>query len=246
MQIPSDNYILGGTHYLFNLADQAQVWQYNSHDNLITAGGYSFVAVNPSDASRNGLFVPVDIPHKGVKDFQERSKKDPTFHVLREGSVVKLDVSQLPDAGERAKVAAALTANLEKGKCTVGDNGTITLQATFEGPKAKTLAYVGAGSHQFQAIDYGLKFIYEGVAVWQSSSSNVPYTVYQGRDQTFEMALRTHEKATYNWYGEVVLPRYLQKPASRRWGGRNIAIPQHQSGFGLGESQITINGIIDR
>ena len=97
-----------------------------------------------------------------------------------------------------------------------------------------------AGTYKFQALSYGLKFVYNNTPVWQHAGSNVPFMVSQGRDQTFEMALKTFEKVDYGWFGKVELPKFLQKPSGN---GGKVGFGHQQSGFGLGQSQLTTTGV---
>lgn len=238
IEFPSENFLLGGKQYLFNVPDQMQVWHYNGHDVAACAGGWSFLAVNGHDTKQQGLLIATQIPHPGIKDLQERSQKDPSLFVLREGTVVKLDVNALPDAAQRSKVIADLTSSLSKNQCKVGDNGTISLVATIEGPKERNLRFRFGGVYKFQELRYGLKFDFNGTTVWTQSHSNVPHRVTQKRDETFETALRAYEKANYDWFGKIELPKYLQKP-----GGVQLKFGHQQSGFGLGQSLLTTTGM---
>lgn len=238
IQVPNDNFVLAANRFLFNVPEQAQLWQYRGHDDVECVGGWSFNAVGHTDAKKQGLLLAIQIPHLAIKEMQDRLLKDPSLLILREGTVVKLDVSALPDPAERAKVAASLTSKLEKDKFKIGDSGTITLFATFDGPKEEIVSYSGAGQYKFKSIKYGVKYVFDGATVWETWGWNTPLQVWQSVNQTFEQALKHYEKPDYKWYHDVGLPKYLKKPSGGRFSGA-----REQSGFGLGESTVTTTGM---
>src|SRR5689334_19620889 len=133
------------------------------------------------------------MPHAAAKDFRQRALKDPSLFILREKTVVKLDLNGLPDASQRDKVEKDLTKLLENNKCSVGANGTITLVAAIEGPTTRKVTFLPAGTFEIKEWGSKLKFVYNGEVVWQTSASNVPGMV-RGSLTNFEAALREYEK----------------------------------------------------
>ena len=74
-----------------------------------------------------------------------------------------------------------------------------------------------------------MQFIYQGKTAWQSSVNNIPFFVHLDQDETMEQYLKKNEKANYDWFEKVQLPKLLTKPT----GGSP----------GLGTSRVTPAGL---
>jgi hypothetical protein len=242
IDVPSDDHVLVGTQFLFNAPETAQIWKYTGHEGLCSVAGWTFLVVNQvasgADSKRPGLLLTMKIPQAGIKEYKLRAENDPSFYVLREGTVVKLDLNGLPDPAGRARVAAEMTKQLERNKCKIGDDGTITLVPTLTGPVVKEISYQNAGDYKFQELTYGIKFVHNGIAAWEHSGNNVPSFVQQGPDETFQGALKRYEVPDYAWFSRIELPKFLQRP-----GAAVIGVIQPQSGFGYGQTKLTNVGV---
>lgn len=235
IDFPADDHVLLGKEYLFQLAEKLQLWRYSGQDEVRTAGGWTFFAVSDGD-KKPGALAGAQLPHSGIHELQQQALKDPTLFALKENTEVKLDLSGISDNSMRAKVTENLTKQLAVNQCTVGSNGKVILAATVTGPKQSKLSFRHAGDYPFQEWTSTVKILFEGKTLWEARSTNAPGFLLRLKDgENIESALRKYEKPNYDWFGHIRLPKYLQKNSS--------AEPGVQSGFGLGQSRITVSGI---
>jgi hypothetical protein len=149
----------------------------------------------------------------------QKAIESPDFFVLKPGATVKLDVSGLPDLGEREKAAAALTQKLQANGCQVGANGAVELVAVAEAGKRREVAYHTFGRpysrvYMVQEFHSRVKVVYQGQTAWEVSCTSVPGFVHLQEGETMEQYLERNEHPNYEWFGKVELPKVVQKPTS--------------------------------
>lgn len=210
---PDDEDVLLGRQTLINLETQVKLWTYEAfqgHELVEAAGGLCWFEVPGSP----GALVPARVPHPAAKAALEKALADPTFFVLKPGVTVVVDTNALPDFAQRDRVRDALTARLKANGVQVGPGGTITLSATTEVGKEGQHSYhtFGRGDMTYTLREHWSKvrFLYQGQPVWESSGTNVPFTI-QG-NPTPEEYRRDHEKPNYAFFDHVELPKLLTKP----------------------------------
>ncbi len=142
---------------------------------------------------------------------------DPSFFILKPGTTVRLDVSGIGDAAQRARVSDALTAKLAANGCQVGPNGTIDLVAQTETGKQQERTYRSFGFRNIQTYKVQeyltrVKFVHQGKVVWERTGSNIPHMVSLKQGETMEGYLREHEKPNYDNFTGIDLPKKLGKP----------------------------------
>ena len=135
---PNDQMMLVGNKSLLDLDLAYRFWEFKNHNHVQIHGTQGWFVTHDN---QNGAIVPA--PVAGPAHLQALEKAVPEL-VLKPGTVVKLNVSDLPDMAERAKVAKALEEQLVKKGCKVGASGTIELIASDELGKQIELNFVPA------------------------------------------------------------------------------------------------------
>ena len=156
--------------------------------------------------------------------------------VLKPGVTVKLDVSGIKDPGERDKIAAALTKQLEANNCHVAPNAKVSVIALTELGRRREVAYRHIGGpgrvYNFQEYTSRVKVVANGQVAWEMFSTNVPGLVHLSAGETMEQYLQRQEHPNYEWLSKVELPKVVQKPTT--------------GGVSLGTTQVTVSGLHER
>lgn len=223
------NNIMVGDHqfHLLDLGLQIPVWQYTGIDGLARTGETCWLVISGSPPA----LIPAKLPHAAVKDTINKRLMEPDFFVLKSGTVVKINVSGLQDANERAKALQSLTRKVTANGGQVGPAGTIELVATTESGESKELRYMFHGTANFQMHVSRLKFVYQGKTAWESSMSNVPFVIQVKQGEDLSSALKPYEKPNYTYFENVELPKLLIKPPADEKALR-----------GVGSSHVTQRG----
>jgi WD40 repeat protein len=234
IEFPDDNFVLAGNKFLIDIENQLKLWTYDGAEQVRSFDGITYFAVTDGE-KKPGALIPAQIPHPAAKDLLKKAMNDPNLFVLKAGTSVRIDVNGIPDATQRERVTQGLAKQLEAVDCKGGATGTIDIVATVEGPKQIELRYRGIGDYKFQETITRVKFIYQNQPVWESSSSNAPFFAQLKRGENMESYLREREKPNYEFFNQVQLPKFLQKPAAGGQGAGNSLT--------LGQSRITASGI---
>jgi hypothetical protein len=249
---PNDTMMLVGNKSLLDLDLSYRFWEFKNQNHVQIHGGQSWFVTHDQ---RGGAILPAPLPGPAI---QEAFKKAVPEIVVKPGTVVKLNVTALPDAAERAKVAKSLEEQLVKKGCKVGENGTIELVATADVGKVIEIGFVpadnnpgrpgmpfiprlGLGANQpklppgakvriakIQEHFSRLKFVAEGKTVWESSGDNIPKKVQLEEGETLDEHLKKLEHPNYAFYQTVDLPGVLHRT----------------KGAGpIGTSQVSVSGV---
>ncbi len=233
IDFPDDNFLLIGNRYVIDLENQLKLWTYDGAEHVRCANGATFFAL--TDGDKPGAVVNTQIPHPAAKELLKKTLSDPELFILRAGTKVRIDVNGIPDVTQRERVIKGLTKQLEGNKCTVGQDGTIDLVATAEGPKETELIARHSGTYKFKEFTTRVKFVYKGQPVWESSQSNRPhFMVMLKKGENMETHLRGLEHPNYEFFERGQLPKFLQKPAAGQGPNRSLT---------LGQSKVTVNGM---
>jgi hypothetical protein len=250
----SDKHVLVGGKALYDVERQLRLWDYQGHELAQPFAGRTWFVVHGGPRREQGTLVSAMLPHSGAEAALQKASADPDFMVLRPGTVVKLNVSGLPDPAERDKAVASLAKRLEKNGCAVGDHGSIELIASADVGKERAISYYtmpgpGFGPRFPPPVMFGkaglppgaevktahitehyarLKFVYQGQTLWQTSSLNIPHTVRLEEGETMQEHLRKRERPNYALYQTVELPRLLLRT---------------KGSDALGSSQVTMTGV---
>ncbi len=230
---PDENYVLANNQYLIDVENQLKLWTYMGHEQVRTVGGWTFLGVTDGE-QQPGALVAARIPHPGALDLLNKALTDPDLFVLKAGTVVRIDLSQIPDATARAAIESALSQRLAAIGCTVGAAGTIDLVASMEGPKQRDVSFIASGDYKMQEYIGRVRFVYAGQPVWETSGTNVPFVVTLQPGENIEGYLRAREKPDYAYFETVELPKFLQKPSAGQPAGGSLT---------LGQSQVTTRGV---
>lgn len=233
-QFPDDNFVLVNGHVLIDLENQLKLWTYEGQQKAACAGGWTFFGVSDGE-QKPGALLAVQLPHAAAKSMLKQALTQPDLFVLHSGSTVKVNVDGVPDFAERERVRKALTDRLQTIDCQAGDNGTIELVATMEGPKDRQVRYMfGGGDYHVKEYIARLKFVYQGQTAWERSGSNVPGVMTLKKGENVADKLRASEKPDYGFFDHVLLPKFLQKPAAGKGPGSSLT---------LGQSPVTTAGL---
>jgi len=233
IDFPDENFILGGGKFLIDLENQIKLWTYEGHEQARSVAGWTFFGV--TDGEQNpGALVAAQVPHAAAKDLYKKALTDPNLFVLKAGTTVKLNLTGIPDAAERDRVAKALTDRLLAAGCKAGDNGTIDLVATMEGPKERQVSFSRSGDYKVQEYIGRLRFVYQGQPAWESSGTNVSFVISLKKGENIGDHLRSREKPDYAFFERVELPKFLQKPSAGQGVGNSLT---------LGQSRLTTAGL---
>ncbi len=225
MICPSEEHLLVGKNTLFDIESQVKVWTYKGHEMVASFGGVCLFEVVDANA---GAIIPAVLPQPSALERIQTALDAPDFFVLKPGVTVKLNLSGIPDPGERDKAGASLTEKLVANGFQVGPNGTIELAVTAEAGRRREVAYHGMGPgysrvYTVQEFRTGIKFVYKGQTAWEVSVTSVPGFTRLQRDETMEEHLKKSEHPSYQWIGTVELPKFLQRPTA---GSNTIGITQ--------------------
>lgn len=233
-QFPDDNFVLVNGNVLVELENQLKLWMYNGQHKTASTGGWTFFAVSDGE-QKPGALVATQIPHPAAKTMLKQALTQPDLFVLHSGTAVKLNLNGLPDAAERERVQQALVEKLKSIGCTAGENGTIELAASMEGPKPRQIRYMfGGGDYNVQEWTARLKFVYQGKTAWETSGTNVPGVLTLKQGENVSDKLRQHEKPDYRFFDRALLPKFLQKPTDGKAAGGSLT---------LGQSNVTTSGV---
>lgn len=233
IEFPDDDYVLVGNHYVIDLTNQLKLWTYEGAEQVRCADGTAYFAVTDGE-KKPGSLVPVQIPHPAARTLLKKALTDPDLFILRAGTTVRIDVSGIPDATQRERVSKGLTKQLEAIDCKAGNNGTIDILASVEGPKETEINFIAAGTYKFKEYLSRVKFVYKNQPVWDSVQSNAPGIVQLQKGENMDGHLRAREKPSYEFFEHVQLPKFLQKPAAGQGAGHSLT---------LGQSKVTASGI---
>jgi len=233
IEYPDDNFVLAGGKFLIDVENQLKLWTFNGGEQVRAVDGITYFAVTDGD-KKPGALVPLQLPHGPAKDLLKKALTDPALFVLRAGSSVRIDVNGIPDAAQRERVANALSKRLETIECKGGTTGTIDIVATVEGPKERELQFIHTGTYKFKEYLMKVKFVYQGQSAWESVQTNAPFIVHLKNGENMEGHLRQQEKPNYEFFDQVQLPKFLQKPSAGGAAGGSLT---------LGQSNVTVNGI---
>lgn len=234
VQFPADDFVLVNGKFLFDVENQLKLWTYEGAEQAATSGGWTFFAATNGD-QKPGALVAVQVPQPAAKSLLNKALTQPDLFVLRSGTTVRLNLNAIPDAAQRENVRKALTDRLQTIGCMVGDNGTIELAASMEGPKDRDVRYMfGGGDYKMKEYIGRLKFVYQGQTAWETQSSNVPGVISLKKGENVGDKLREFEKPNYAFFDKVELPKFLQKPAQGQGAGASLT---------LGKSHVTTSGL---
>ena len=234
VQFPHDDFVLVSGKFLFDVENQLKLWSYEGAEQTVSSGGWTFFAVTDGE-QKPGALVAVQIPQPAARNLLKSALTQPDLFVLRAGVTVRLNLSGIPDPAQREVVRQALAGRLEKIGCQAGDNGSIELFASMEGPKDRDVRYMfGGGDYKIKEYMGRLKFIYQGQTAWETASSNVPGVISLNKGENVAQKLREFEKPNYAFFERVELPKFLQKPAQ----GQGPV-----SALTLGQSRVTTSGL---
>jgi WD40 repeat protein len=231
---PDDGFVLVSDQFLVDLENQLKVWSYNGPKSAVSVGGWTFFAISDGE-QKPGALMTAQLPQPAAKSLLKKALTQPDLFVLHSGTTVKLNVNGVPDAGQREQVRKALVDRLQTIGCQAGDNGTIELAATMEGPKDRDVRYMfGGGDYKVKEYTARLKFVYQGQSAWETSGSNVPGVVSLKKGENIADKLRESEKPDYGFFDRVQLPKFLQKPTQGQGAGSSLT---------LGQSNVTTSGL---
>ncbi len=234
IEFPADGFILANSKYLFDIENQLKLWTYDGGEEVRSAGGWTFFGTTDGD-KKPGALVAAQIPHPAATDLLKKALTDPSLFVLKAGTTVKINVSGIRDASQQARVKESLTKRLQANGCQAGENGTIELVATFDGPKEKKVSFRKPGDFTLQEYVSKVQFVYQGQSAWESGSSNVPVFMLNLKPgENIVTALKEREKPDYAFFERVELPKFLQKPASGK-GPNNMLT--------LGQTRVSTGGV---
>lgn len=225
IDFPDEDYILGNGKFLIDMPNQLKFWQFDGADQIRCVNGVAYVGVSAGN-NAPGALLTMTLPHTGAKDLLKKALTDPTLFVLRAGTTVKLDLTGIADATQRAAVEQALIKRLATIDCKPGPAGTIDLVASLEGPKDREMRYHFSGTYKTKEFITHLKFVYQGQPAWEATGSNISFIISLGRDDNIENYLRQREKPDYTFFDRVELPKFLQKPTAGQGPGRSLTLGQ--------------------
>lgn len=236
LEFPHENYVLGGNRFLIDIENQLKLWTYDGHEQVATVGEWTLFGT--LDGQKSAALLPVKLPHAAAADLQKKAATDPSLFILRPGVKVRVDVNGISDATQRDAVTKALAGRLKTIGCEADAGGTLTLAASIEGPKEKTLSLRNSGDYKVQEYVTRLRLLYENKSVWESSTTNMPggpfIFVNLEEGENIGTWLKRHEKPDYALYDRIELPKYVQKPAA----GANAT-----GSLTLGTSRVTPSGV---
>jgi hypothetical protein len=233
IDFPDEGFILANSKYLIDLENQLKFWTYDGQEQVVSAGGWAFFAV--TDGERNpGALLPAQIPHPAARELLKKALTDPNLFVLKAGTTVKLNLTGIPDAAQRDTVQQALAKRLQSIDCKIGENGTIELAATIEGPKDREVSFRRSGDYKMKEYLSRVRFVYQGQPTWEATATNVPFIVTLKKGENIGTHLSQREKPDYDFFSRVEIPKFLQKPVAGQGAGRSLT---------LGQSRLSTNGI---
>lgn len=234
MDFVDDQFVLISDQYLIDLENQLKIWSYNGQKTAVSTGGWTFFALSDGE-QKPGSLLAAQIPHPAAVSLLKKALTQPDLFVLHSGTTVKVNVNGISDAGQREQVRRSLVDRLQTIGCQAGDNGTIELVASMEGPKDRDVRYMfGGGDYKVKEYTARLKFVYQGQPAWETSGTNVPGVVSLKKGENIADKLRESEKPDYGFFNRVQLPKFLQKPAQGQ--GANSSLT-------LGHSNVTTSGL---
>lgn len=233
IDFPDENFILGAGKFLIDVEHQLKLWTYEGHEQVRCVAGWTYFAVTNGE-QQPGALLAAQIPHAAAKDLLQKSLADPNLFVLKPGTTVKVNVSGIPDSSQQLSVSKALADRLKTIDCQPGDNGTIELIATMEGPKERQISYFGSGDYKVKEYMGRVKFVYQGQTAWETAGTNVPFVISLKRGENIGDHLRSREVPDYAFFSRVELPKLLQKPSAGQQPGGSLT---------LGQSRVTTSGI---
>jgi predicted Zn finger-like uncharacterized protein len=236
----SDKHLLLGNNRLADIDMPYTFWEYNGANQVQVANGVTWFVTHDGN---QGVILTAVLPHppallgygKGVKEL-----------ALKPGTVVKIDVSALPDKAEAAKVAKTLEEKLAKIGCSAGPAGTLELVAYADVGKEVKMSFTpivpkkkGPGKtpppppDKVQTVSIQehfarLKFVWQGKELWQLAGDNIPQQVQLLEGETLAEHMKKLERPNYAFYQTVNLPRMLMQT-----GGPTI----------VGKTNVTISGV---
>lgn len=232
---PDEDHLLIGAHTLVDLESQVRLWQYLGNERVATANGLCWFEV-AANQNQGGALVPAKLPQNGVKETLARALRDPNFFILKPGSSVFIEVSNLPDPSRRDEVIKGLTDSLAKNDIRVEQGSPLVVQASMEQGKEEEIAYRtigrGFGRERFKVRPWvgRVKFVYQGKVAWETSASTVPMfeIAHLKKDESLQDHVRKFEQPNYAFFGRLELPKLLTRPTGQPT---------------LGTSQVTLAGV---
>jgi hypothetical protein len=232
VSFPEEKYLLIGGRTLIDLENQVNLWSYEGAEKVEAFGSSTLFALSHGERDP-GALVPLQLPHQQARDMLNKVKTDPDSFVIKPGTVVRINVSAIPDAAQRPIVEAALAKRLQEIECSTGPAGSIELAATVEGPKQTKVSFFHGGTHDVKEYWVRLAFVYQGKPAWSAGRNNIPAVIHLKEGENLEGYLRDHERPEYKFYEQVNLPKYVLKPTGKG-SGHSLT---------LGTSKVTESGL---
>lgn len=205
---PHEDFVMINNDKVVEFASGVKLWCYRGGSPVCVGGEMAYVDIGPE----GGKLLPVDIPHSTALEMLNEAKSQSDLFVLKEGSSVCLNLSQIP-IPLREKVKEKLIGTLNRNGFEHSEGSDLELIAEITGPKTEAVNYQFAGSFVFEKYESILDLEYQGSSLWNRRASNVPAAV-SGRDkERVEEQLRiAGREPNLEFFGSVQMPDYLQKP----------------------------------
>lgn len=216
----TENELLLGREYLFDLQRRIVLWQYKlGHNGALTRySGDLFVYLAADQSGRSRGLFSARLPHGAARAAADDLSADQLL-VLKPGSEVTIRMqTNLPPA-EQQKAYQALKAKCEANSFTVASNSPLVLKATSKLGKPKEVTYRMFGSfrnmtREVTPIQYTLELFENQREIWKTSGAGGPgFHISLKKNETIDNAIERLSQPNASFFTRVKIPRKLARPA---------------------------------
>ncbi|MGM0487865.1 MAG: WD40 repeat domain-containing protein [Planctomycetota bacterium] len=216
----TENEVLLGREYLFDLQRRTVLWQYKlGRTGILTRySGDLFFYLAADQAGRSRGLFPVRLPDGAARAAADELSAHQLL-VLKPGSEVTIRMqTNLPPA-EKQKAHQALKTKCEANGFTVVSNSSLVFRATSKLGEPKEVTYRMFGSfrkmtREVTPILYTLELFENQRKIWKTSGSGGPgFHISLKKNETIDNAIERLSQPNATFFTRVEIPRKLARPA---------------------------------
>lgn len=216
------NYVLLNHQYLYDIAKQVVVWQYDIPKGQVISDGDQTIVLHPSMRTHEDSIRVFTLPQTSDAAAIKEALGDKMSYVIKPGDKVSLDIKT---KGDSKPLVDALTKKLQDNGLTVADGQPIQLVVSestirnmpteYEAEPGVHISFPQKMTANVNATETKVAFVVDKTTVWeQSLIAGAPGLVQVKKGESLDTAVASQQgKIKETGLESLVLPKYV--PALR-------------------------------
>jgi hypothetical protein len=216
---------------LVDLQHRVRAWEYTAVDRLAAVGPLCWCLTRP-EKGQSASLVPLELPGPELKEQVAQIVAEPEYHLLKDGGVVKVNLSGLP-AKDREAAIPVLEKQLKFKNVTIGDTSDLEL-VTKVGPyrviDITSLAQVGNtlqarfGSYTHRQLTVEVELLLRGQPVYSKVLAKELSLLDKRPNETPQQFYDRNPGTPIEILGTLNLPKVIFGPnGNKPLGSTNMA-----------------------